>query len=119
MKNIIVNESTDFLFNGNNKRFHSPLEIIVPIEIHDASMHSYICNVVNSCDYIIKKDFNKVEVDEINLEFSRIDWGAIFTDKDVNNCLDSFYCEVNKIIDNYVPKLIIYLSKFPKWFSTD
>ena len=79
-------------------------------------MHYYISNFVNSCDYFTKTDLKNVKVAEINLEFSRIDWDDIFADEDINSCVDSFDVELNKINESYIPKFIIYPSKYPIGF---
>ena len=46
LKSIIINESTDCLFNGNNDRHTSPLEIMIPKDMQDALMHSYIYIII-------------------------------------------------------------------------
>ena len=59
-ESITVNKSTDFLFNENNDMYHALIEIIFNKELNVASMHSHICNFVNSSDYVVKKDLLRI-----------------------------------------------------------
>ena len=83
------------------------MKILVSNKLQNASLHSFLNIFVNSSQYVIKKGFKNVKVDEI------------FFNKDISSCADSFYNELNIIIGKYVPKLIIYPSKYPRWYSKD
>jgi len=74
--------------------------------------------VSTSKNYIFK-DFNKANYDLICAALNLIDWDNVFSHKDIDTAVNTFYVIINLIIDEHVPKEYRGKPRYPKWFSAE
>ena len=64
-------------------------------------------------------NFRKADWDTIRLFFSCIDWPDEFQNKNANDMYEKMCEKINFAIDNFVPKSIIYHSKYAVWDNVE
>ena len=115
-----ITKSCDFLFEGNNNRFHYPLSICAPFRYNEYSQFKpYLEDLIFSKDKVIKRNYKKIDTKSITSALNKINWCSLLSTLDVEENCEIFYSELNSIIYEPVPNFIIFPSRFPKWFSEE
>ena len=76
-------------------------------------------NSVHSSDNIIVRNYKNVNYILVAISLFQVDWDTLFYQKNSNECTNIFYENIIKIIIDHVPTLVIYPSRYPKWFPKE
>lgn len=63
-------------------------------------------------------NFKNVDFEQLN-SLIESELQISYKSKDINEQCESFYSSLHSIIDKYVPKIPIYSSNFPRWYSPE
>ena len=102
---IAVCKATDVLSKVDTH--HPPLEIKLILHKYKASKGQLPRT----------RNFNKCDYSTINNTITQIDWKLLFAPLDTNYSVNSFYNQINTIINNHTKISPKQISKFPNWFS--
>lgn len=90
--------------------YHPPLEIYLKI--------SYS---VDKTDYVESHSHNFQLSDLISLyqDLALIDWSNLYLTVDINWACDCFYRLLYRVFDDWVPKILLYINKYPPLFNSN
>ena len=81
---------------------------------------SAVCGVNNEIEPSVKyRNFKGADYKILIRKIDLTNWELVLPINDSNLCANSFYKELNKIIDENVPLKTVYSNSFPHWFSKE
>ena len=111
----------DLMFtNSENIMYEEPAENLRKTDLHHfLSTFEFreVCGVNNVIVPSVKyRDFKGADYNMLTRKIDLTDWESVLPINDSNLCANSFYKELNKIIDENVPLKTVYSDSFPHWF---
>lgn len=92
--------------------YHPPLLVILNLRM--ASTRNTIKKTTK-----IQFNFNQMSHDILFSKLKFIDWTPIYNVKDVDIAIDLFYKNIFETFEESVPKMKLYSSHYPKWFTPE
>ena len=94
-------------------------ENLIPVDQHHESGFFKIHVSSDRHNVNFKSKYNYVKGDYPNIvqALQSEDWERMFSDVDIETCLNRFYNTLNIIIEKFVPKATMRPQSFPAWFT--
>lgn len=103
---------------GSVSECKNPLSLV---DVHHPPLDIAIKNIspaILKSKSSLKYNFWKANYALVNERLRSIDWASLFSDQeDVDLMVDTFYTQLNRIVDECVPRYNRRNKKFPAWFS--
>lgn len=93
---------------------------LVPEDIHHKALHVDLpFNILSTLVHnkTQKYIFAKGNYDEINTHLSNIDWPTKLNNTNIDIAIETFYNELNIVINQFIPRKFIQVLKYPPWYS--